>query len=40
MLATHGGVCNVMKEIGIRCAYGALSTTLKSDCDAQDIRSG
>ncbi len=22
MLATHGSVCNVMKEVGIRAAYG------------------
>lgn len=36
MLAVHGGVCNVMKEVGIRTAYSALADTLKSDCDAND----
>lgn len=38
MLATHGGVCNVMKEVGIRCAYAALAGTLASEFDSSDPR--
>ena len=33
LLAAHGGVCNVQKEIGIRLAYAGLAETMKSDCD-------
>jgi hypothetical protein len=37
MLAVHGSVCNVMKEVGIRAAYGAMSETIKSDKDVNDV---
>lgn len=36
MLAAHGGVCHVMKEVGIRAAYAALSEN--SQIDANDPR--
>ena len=36
MMACHGGLCHVQKEIGVRCAYAALSGTLKSDMDTQN----
>ena len=29
MLAVHGGVCNVMKEVGIRAAYSALADSVE-----------
>jgi hypothetical protein len=38
MLASHAGVCNVQKEIGVRLAYSTMAETVKSDCDANDIR--
>jgi len=38
MLAAHAGVCNVQKEIGVRLAYSTMAETVKSDCDANDIR--
>lgn len=37
LMACHGGLCNVQKEIGIRCAFAALAGTLKSDLDEQNI---
>ncbi len=40
MLASHAGVCNVQKEIGVRLAYSTLAETVKSDCDASDVRNG
>ena len=38
MLATHGGVCNVMKEVGIRAAYGALASCSKEENEVVDVR--
>ena len=38
MMACHGGLCHVQKEIGVRMAYASLSGTLKSDMDTQNPR--
>jgi len=37
MLACHGGLCHVQKQIGIRMGYNALSGNLKSEMDASNI---
>jgi hypothetical protein len=36
MLATHGGVCHVMKEVGIRAAYEALAS-IRTDSETNDV---
>jgi hypothetical protein len=36
MLAVHGGVCHVQKEIAVRMAFSSLANTLKSDCEANN----
>ncbi len=38
LLATHGSVCNVMKETGIRATYAALADCVKSENDVADVR--
>ena len=40
MLACHGGLCHVQKEIGVRMAYASLNNTLKSEMDVQNPRNG
>jgi hypothetical protein len=37
MLAAHGGVCNVQKEIGIRMAYAAITDSIRSETKLQSI---
>ena len=36
LLATHGGVCHVQKEIAVRSAFSACFGTISSDCDQND----
>lgn len=36
MMACHGGLCHVQKEIGVRMAYSSLCGNLKSDMDTQN----
>jgi len=36
MMASHSGVCNVQKEIGVRLAYGAIAGVTHSEMDEQD----
>jgi len=37
LLAAHGGVCNVQKEVGVRMAYAFLTDSMKLEMDKQSL---
>jgi len=39
LLAQHGGVCNVMKEVAVNLAYSSLTTNLKEFIEKQSLPS-
>mmetsp|Transcript_7824 Transcript_7824/g.8625 ORF Transcript_7824/g.8625 Transcript_7824/m.8625 type:complete len:261 (-) Transcript_7824:1124-1906(-) len=37
LLAAHGGMCNVQKEVGVRTAYNMMTNNLKTELEKESI---